>query len=593
MVLLTGRVNSQMAFLGEYLLASVFLITVVLVKTEHCGISFYNTHREPRRDFGQDSSISNSHEGSSSMEDRLSSLRTLSSQLQNLLGLYDNGSRNRRKLGRDAGNQFSNTFDGGIYDENINYENEQRTNYTQRIKGRMRTNNRMMVFEDKWSGRIIGGKESKQGAWPWQVSVQLIHPRWGRVGHWCGGVLIAPRWVVTAAHCIKNRVFNLPFPPLWSIHLSAFAEPATSEDGSKNSNVNVMKDYGESHSEELLNSTIHTQKVPRDENGHKETTMKHVFAQEIPFSNYSAEKIRSSKSIVPVSTKGTSLGSKAQIKKIFNSGPESSYSSEINYLSENNDGPFDNDNKNEPVNENIESEATESMLPPRIQEMTIGIEKIFLHERFRNFNHDIGKGKAFTFTNSAALWQVVLGEHDRSLAEGSEQLFGVDTIYTHDLFDNYQNDIALLHLDADVSYTTHIQPICLPDSTSLREETFLGIKCVSVGWGMRLYGARLEDKLKEVWLPVVANRHCAKMYGMIHNVPVRRYHMCAGPINDGGRGTCIGDSGGPLQCNMKDGRWYLAGVTSFGSGCAKPGFPDVFTRITYYLPWIKQKMRAF
>ena len=51
-----------------------------------------------------------------------------------------------------------------------------------------------------------------------------------------------------------------------------------------------------------------------------------------------------------------------------------------------------------------------------------------------------------------------------------------------------------------------------------------------------------------------------------------------------------GDSGGPLQCNMKDGRWYLAGLTSFGSGCAKPGFPDVFTRLTHYLEWINSTL---
>lgn len=54
-----------------------------------------------------------------------------------------------------------------------------------------------------------------------------------------------------------------------------------------------------------------------------------------------------------------------------------------------------------------------------------------------------------------------------------------------------------------------------------------------------------------------------------------------------------GDSGGPLQCAMSDGRWILAGITSFGSGCAKPGFPDVYTRMSYYLPWIKMKMKAY
>lgn len=54
------------------------------------------------------------------------------------------------------------------------------------------------------TGRIFNGKPSKKGSWPWQVSLQLLHPKLGFIGHWCGGVLIEPTWVVTAAHCIHK-----------------------------------------------------------------------------------------------------------------------------------------------------------------------------------------------------------------------------------------------------------------------------------------------------------------------------------------------------------------------------------------------------
>ena len=31
----------------------------------------------------------------------------------------------------------------------------------------------------------------------------------------------------------------------------------------------------------------------------------------------------------------------------------------------------------------------------------------------------------------------------------------------------------------------------------------------------------------------------------------------------------------------------LTGITSFGSGCARPGYPDVYTRMSHYVPWIR------
>lgn len=49
-----------------------------------------------------------------------------------------------------------------------------------------------------------------------------------------------------------------------------------------------------------------------------------------------------------------------------------------------------------------------------------------------------------------------------------------------------------------------------------------------------------------------------------------------------------GDSGGPMVIQRDDKRFLLAGVISWGIGCAEPNQPGVYTRISEFREWINQ-----
>jgi secreted trypsin-like serine protease len=179
---------------------------------------------------------------------------------------------------------------------------------------------------------------------------------------------------------------------------------------------------------------------------------------------------------------------------------------------------------------------------------------------------------------------VVLGDHDVTISEPSEQLPGVSQVIVHESYNpsTSDNDIALLKLDSPATLNTRVDVVDLNSDPSLTAGTLTTV----TGWGALFQGGFTSDTLQEVEVPVVSNATCNQPD--YYNGLVTANMLCAG-YTGGGKDSCQGDSGGPLVVENGSGGWKLVGVVSWGFGCAQPKQPGVYTRVSRYIAWIESK----
>jgi len=176
------------------------------------------------------------------------------------------------------------------------------------------------------------------------------------------------------------------------------------------------------------------------------------------------------------------------------------------------------------------------------------------------------------------------------------QITQVEKIFIHEEFepDLYEQDIAIVRLSTPVVYTPSLLPVCLPQPTYSRKDdytTYLGRKAVLTGWGRQWSDGPLSTQLQMVKLPVITNSMCMNWYntsGSKQYIPESTF-LCAG-WEEGVMDACGGDSGGPLIVTREDGRAEVMGVVSWGIGCGIKGRPGVYTRVSQFIPWIKDKI---
>ncbi|XP_071516805.1 chymotrypsin BII-like [Panulirus ornatus] len=170
----------------------------------------------------------------------------------------------------------------------------------------------------------------------------------------------------------------------------------------------------------------------------------------------------------------------------------------------------------------------------------------------------------------------VMGAHNIRINEDTQVSMTSTNFFTHENWNSFllTNDIALIKLPNTVTFNENIQAVQLPAS-----DVSVGTVVTPTGWGRPSDNAGgTSDVLRQVDVPVMSNTDCDAIYGIVGSGVV-----CID--STGGKGTCNGDSGGPLNLS---GRTY--GITSFGSsaGC-EAGYPDAFTRVHHYLDWIESK----
>jgi len=151
------------------------------------------------------------------------------------------------------------------------------------------------------------------------------------------------------------------------------------------------------------------------------------------------------------------------------------------------------------------------------------------------------------------------------------------------------NDIAIIRLENHAAFNDWVKPICLPDPDTNYENK----AAVATGWG-NLYSHPDPDQyyhgpirpqiLQKVDLKTISNSECKISGPSYYGTHLTERMICA---YNQGKGTCYGDSGGPLASKVGN-SYVLVGITSFGGsneGCGT--YPSVYVRVAKYVGWIR------
>ncbi|CAG4926759.1 unnamed protein product [Colias eurytheme] len=488
---------------------------------------------------------------------------------------------------------------------------------------------RSVVENDSVEGRpetrLVGSRVAQDGAFPYQASVQTIQ----NSTHICGGVVIQPKWILSAAHCFESAGADQIEVLVGTISLSSggtryrVEKIVTHEDFSETSRANDIALL------KLQSDLTYNSKVAAISLASRDTPVgTEVTLTGWGYVNPSEEKPDTLR-LLYLNTISKEECQRKLEDNIYNPITDLKICADkggtpgVGACQEDAGGPV-------MAGEELIGIISYGVWPPR--DVTLlgpcgtGLPDVFTRvyaysdplqgpPETRLVGGNVAQDGAFPYQasvqtiqnrthfcggvviqpkwilsaahcfESAGADQIEVLVGTNTLSSGGTR-YGVEKIIKREDFTETSraNDIALLKLQSDLTYNSKVAAISLAS-----QDTPVGTEVTLTGWGYASPSERKPDNLRVLKLNTISTEECQRKLEYNRYNPITDLKICA---DKGGArvGACQEDSGGPVMAGDE-----LIGIISYGvwpprilSITPSCGFgrPDVFTRVYAYREWI-------